>query len=191
MNVAERNYELAGQRKARQPPNSCPFCPEPPHGLRPYLRRQKNPSVAQSAYQTYSPCETPKPTLSSLRQKQSAYDICSTNQTALSSGQTQSITPSSSANLIRLSAAGTLGVPASGTGSLRFARGSTGLATAEAGAGWAGTGTGAIPVSLVTYDFPASLTSVTYGFQGAVNTGTLSYTYAAYGAILEVQEIMA
>jgi hypothetical protein len=44
---------------------------------------------------------------------------------------------------------------------------------------------------LVTYDFPASLTSITYGFQGAVNTGTLSYTYAAYGAVLEIQEIMA
>jgi hypothetical protein len=119
--------------------------------------------------------------------------VANTNFTALTSGQTASITPSSSVNVVRVRAQGTLqNASGNNSGFMQLARGVTLVGNAvELG----GTAIGAAmfaPSDIVVYDLPASLSAVTYGFQ-AKNSGgsTMSYPTGSTGAVLELEEIAA
>lgn len=108
---------------------------------------------------------------------------------ALTNGQTQPIIPTSAANLIRVFAQGSIGIPISASAFLQLQRGSTLIGNPTTFAPNSAGGTN--PASLLVLDFPNATSSQTYGFQGKVSSGTtLSYPVTATGAILELTEIM-
>lgn len=109
---------------------------------------------------------------------------------ALTSGQTQAITPTSTINPIRVFATGTMLTPTSGSTGLQLARGSTLIGNPIA-AGVSGVAAGYTgSVSLFVFDSPQSVSAQTYGFQGKTSTGTVSYPAASTGAVLVLDEIM-
>jgi hypothetical protein len=109
---------------------------------------------------------------------------------ALSSGQSQAITPTSACNLIRLAATGCCSVGNLVVNfGLQIARGSTLIGQpVEAGNQVTQNYFGAIAIPTV-YDLPASTSAVTYNIYGKTGGSTLSYPISGYGASLEVQEI--
>ena len=107
---------------------------------------------------------------------------------ALTSGQTQAITPTSTVNLIRITTFGTIQQSASGNAFIQIARGSTLIGNpTELGV----TVNSATPLSLTVLDAPGTPISLqTYGYQGKTSAGTLSYPPANTGVYLELNEIM-
>jgi hypothetical protein len=122
----------------------------------------------------------------------SAGSTTSTSFVALTSGLTEAITPSSSANLVKISAYGSAGNSSNASSFLQIARGST-LINQPIGIG-SSSGVGATSMVLFAIDQPASLSTVTYGFQGKVSSGTLLFPSTSggpAGVTLVLQEIMA
>ncbi len=109
---------------------------------------------------------------------------------ALSTSPSLAITPTASMNLIKATTIGSLGNGGTGAAEqLQFARGSTLIGTpvfASNNAVWR-----SFPITLITYDLPASTASQTYQFQGSTSTNTLTYpTGSGNNAYIELQEIM-
>lgn len=109
---------------------------------------------------------------------------------ALTSGQTQAITPTSSVNIIRITYSGTVSNTASANTSLQVARGVTLIGVPLLYSTTAGIATAVFSAGATLLDAPGVTTSTTYGFQGKTGAGTFSYPFTASGAYLELQEIM-
>ena len=109
---------------------------------------------------------------------------------ALTNGQTQAITPTSTPNLIRATATGAVGASAGLIGFLQFTRTISASTTAIGNPTEYNTaGATQAPSALMTYDAPGVVSAVTYGFQAKTSAGTFSYPPANTGAFLELQEI--
>lgn len=109
----------------------------------------------------------------------------------LASGQTKTITPTSAANPIRVYSAGNVTTNATSNVGFRQVRGAgtaVGLPTFQNIPG----STAVYNLSILTWDFPNSISSLTYQIQGSTGAGTLNYptsTFGASGAVIELQEI--
>lgn len=112
---------------------------------------------------------------------------------ALTSGHTLPITPQSAANVIKVTAIGTLGETNSGNGFLQLAHNSTLIGNPVNL--FAVPTTGSVvgsrsPVAIIVWDTPGTTSAITYGFQGKTDTGTLSYPATSTGSTLILEEIM-
>jgi len=109
---------------------------------------------------------------------------------ALTGGQTQAITPTSSANVICAKATGFMATSAAASAQLRLSRGTVantnlfGNDASENPPGAAGS-----TAAMEGYDFPATLGSQTYAIQGNTSAGTLTYGAAAHPTVMTVTEI--
>lgn len=111
----------------------------------------------------------------------------------LSNTQTLTITPTSAANFIRVSAAGTIGnTTAAQIMFLQLLRNGSAIGNPIEEAISNGTGFIVTPSIILMYDNPnlAAGSGAIYTFQGKTSSGTLQYPFASTGASLELQEIM-
>lgn len=112
---------------------------------------------------------------------------------ALSSGQTQAITPTSAANLIRVRLHTSIGIPSGPVGGfIQIARTTTPIGMINGG--YISSGTSSFPASLEVVDLPNTTSSVTYSVYGKVTGGGSISVPASNGAqgggFLSVEEIM-
>jgi hypothetical protein len=114
---------------------------------------------------------------------------------ALTNGQTASITPTSAANVIRVFTQGTLSAEGANQPNLQISRtisASTTLIGNPTGADTGAASSAQWPLSILVYDVPNVTSSVTYGYQGKISSGsTLAYPVSSSGSVLELQEIMS
>jgi hypothetical protein len=108
----------------------------------------------------------------------------------LSNAQSQAITPTSTINLIKVTAQGTLGTTAQGSGFLQVLRTATLIGNPVQFSAASSSSILVVPSMIVIYDNPGSASSTTYTFQAKISAGTLSYPNASTGAVLELLEIM-
>lgn len=112
---------------------------------------------------------------------------------ALTNGQTQAITLTSSANIVKVEGYGSMDTGAGASQSLQLSRGvvaATGLFGSIARTSLATSFD--LPASVVGYDAPGVLTAVTYAIQGKASANTLSYpSPTGASALLSCTEIMA
>lgn len=106
---------------------------------------------------------------------------------ALATGQSKAIIPTSAANPIRIFTQGTVVANVNANVGVQIARGSTLIGNPIA-VNIGGSGQSQA-MSILTYDFPNTTSSVTYQYQGKTGGGTMNYPAGATGSILEVQEI--
>ena len=109
---------------------------------------------------------------------------------SLTNGQSLSIAPSSTPNIVRIVAQGTISGSTAGTLGLQVQRTSTLIGNPTLFVIATGAGGSAAPSFLIVYDRPGTVSSTTYSFQGKASSGTLSYPLANSGAMMELQEIM-
>lgn len=117
--------------------------------------------------------------------------ISSGSFAALTSGQTQSVTLVSAANVVRVRVSGTWGLnSASSTQYIQITKASTTplgnptFFTSSVG------GSVLSPLMIEAYDTPSS-SSPTYGLGGATNTGSYTYPSSGTGSLMVVEEIVA
>jgi hypothetical protein len=107
--------------------------------------------------------------------------------------QSMNITPTSSANLISVVANGIVGESAGANAFTQLSRGivaATNLIGNEASTNAASTQVSAWPSNLTAYDFPATLSAVSYAVQGKISSG-VTLTYSSSPTFMSAQEIMA
>lgn len=106
---------------------------------------------------------------------------------ALASSQSVSITPTSAVNLIRAYSTGGAGITTGTNAFVQFARAGSliGNPTAISPASALN-----MSLTLSVMDFPNSISSLAYTYQGKTGAGTLSYPIANTGVYMELQEIM-
>lgn len=107
---------------------------------------------------------------------------------ALTNGLTVSITPTSTPNLVRAVAFGTLGSGSGASVTVQMARGATLIGNPYI-MNLAGSGASQTPASLGVLDAPASTSVLSYGFQGKVPSSTGSFPAASSGLVLQLDEI--
>ena len=107
---------------------------------------------------------------------------------ALTNGLTVSITPTSTPNLIKAVAFGTLASGAGAAVTVQMARGATLIGNPYVMNIVPG-GAYETPVSLGVLDAPASVSVLSYGFQGKVPSSTGSFPAGSTGLMLQVDEI--
>ena len=119
--------------------------------------------------------------------------VTSTSMAAFASnGMSQAITPSSSANLMRISAQGTASFgTAIMTGYIQIARGTTPIGIISANENSAGAALAYANIGLIQWDFPASLSATTYNIYGKVSSSGMAFPASSTGAILELCEFQA
>lgn len=121
----------------------------------------------------------------------SAATTTSASYAALSGSLTAAISPTSAANIVAVSAFGTMNNSVASTTFVQLQRGSTLIGNPIELQSTTAAAAFAAPGAFLVYDTPATTSSTTYSFQGKTTAGTFSFPPASTGVNIELREIMS